>query len=171
VADYLRVVTRDPDTVWQGPVTYLPPPPPAGYPLSRLDELHDPHPARPRLERGQTRHGAAPEQFWSLSFALSEPAWLRSGGFSEAYAGYGGEDTDFGQLLRERGVGLGWTGDARAYHQHHPVSRPPIEHLDDILRNGAVYHRRWGSWPMEGWLTEFERRGLITRRGDSWVRR
>ncbi len=170
VADYHRVVSGDPATVWQGPVTYLPPPPPGGYPLAHLDDLDDPHPGRPLLARGETRRDAVPELFWSLSFALSSEAWSRSGGFCEDYVGYGGEDTDFGQLLRSEGVGLGWTGDARAYHQHHPVSRPPVEHLDDILRNGAIYHRRWGSWPMEGWLSEFERLGLVVQQDHTWVR-
>jgi GT2 family glycosyltransferase len=170
VADYHRLVSNATDTVWQGPVTYLPPPPPTGYELSRLSELDDPHSARPRLPRGQSQRGADPELFWSLSFALSHATWIRSGGFCEDYVGYGGEDTDFGQVLRSQGIDLGWTGDARAYHQHHPVSRPPVEHLDDILRNGEIYQRRWGTWPMEGWLSDFERRGLIVRRDHSWVR-
>jgi len=170
VADYQRVVSRAPGTVWQGPVTYLPPPPEGGYPLADLDHLHDPHPARPRLRRGETRQGARPELFWSLSFALSRSAWARSGGFCEEYVGYGGEDTDFGQVVRAAGLDLGWTGDARAYHQHHPVSRPPVEHLDDILRNAKIYARRWGTWPMRGWLDEFERRGLIAWHGDGWAR-
>jgi GT2 family glycosyltransferase len=170
VADYHRVVSNAPDTVWQGPVTYLPPPPPDGYQLSRLHELDDPHPARPRLNPGETRRGARPELFWSLSFALARSTWLSSGGFCELYVGYGGEDTDFGQVLRSEGIDLAWTGDARAYHQYHPVSRPPIEHLDDILRNAEIYHRRWGTWPMEGWLEEFERGGLVVRQNRSWKR-
>jgi len=61
-------------------------------------------------------------------------------------------------------------GSARAYHQWHPVSDPPVEHLDDILRNGATFFERWGSWPMEGWLAEFERRGLVRKQGETWVR-
>ncbi|GAA4718110.1 glycosyltransferase family 2 protein [Nocardioides conyzicola] len=170
VADYCRLVSTSPDTVWQGPVTYLPPPPAGGYSLATLADLDDPHPARPRLERGETRGDARPELFWSLSFALSGSSWRRSGGFCEEYVGYGGEDTDFGQSLRAAGIDLSWTGDARAYHQYHPVSRPPIEHLDDILRNAKIYERRWGTWPMGGWLEEFERRGLIVWQQDSWVR-
>ncbi|WP_345527726.1 glycosyltransferase family 2 protein [Nocardioides endophyticus] len=170
VADYHRLVSNAPETVWQGPVTYLPPPPAGGYPLAALDAFDDPHPARPRLNRSETRRGASPELFWSLSFALSRESWRRSGGFCEEYVGYGGEDTDFGQILRAEGIDLGWTGDARAYHQHHPVSRPPVEHLDDILRNADIYRRRWGSWPMQGWLDEFERRGLIVRENGAWTR-
>ena len=73
-------------------------------------------------------------------------------------------------MLASRGIPLGWAGSGRAYHQHHPVEQPPTGHLDDLLRNGAVFHRRWGEWPMGGWLREFERRGLVERRGDAWVR-
>ena len=61
-------------------------------------------------------------------------------------------------------------GGARAYHQHHPVSSPPVEHLDDILRNGRLFHERWGEWPMAGWLEEFERRGLVRREDGHWTR-
>jgi hypothetical protein len=60
---------------------------------------------------------------------------------------------------------MGWIGDARAYHQWHPVSRPPVEHLDDIVRNAEIYRARWGTTPMLGWLEAFEDRGLV-RRGE-----
>ena len=62
-------------------------------------------------------------------------------------------------------------GDARTYHQHHPTQEPPVQHLDDILRNGAIFAERWGRWPMGGWLAEFETRGLVERTPDGgWVR-
>ena len=106
----------------------------------------------------------------ALSFAVAADTWQRLGGFCEEYAGYGGEDTDLARSARARGIGLGCVGGARAYHQHHPVSSPPVEHLDDILRNGRLFHERWGEWPMTGWLEEFERRGLIRREGGHWTR-
>jgi hypothetical protein len=56
-----------------------------------------------------------------------------------------------------------WVGGAHAFHQFHPVSDPPVEHLHDIVRNAEIFHQRWGWWPMEGWLTAFHERGLITR--------
>ena len=59
---------------------------------------------------------------------------------------------------------------AHAYHRWHPVSDPPVDHLDDLLRNGAHYARRWGEWPAPGWFAEFERRGLVRRDGEDWVR-
>jgi N-acetylglucosaminyl-diphospho-decaprenol L-rhamnosyltransferase len=77
---------------------------------------------------------------------------------------------DFGQRARAAGLDLHWVGGADAFHQHHPVSDPPVEHLDDILRNGAHFAARWGWWPMEGWLRAFAERGLIRPEGDGWTR-
>lgn len=168
VAGYRTHCTLDRDTVWSGPVTYLPPAGPDGYRLDALTD--DPHPARPNPRRGAWSYDRNPDLFWSLSFALHREAWLRVGGFCELYCGYGGEDTDFAAACQREGLRFGWTGDARAYHQHHPVSRPPVEHLDDILRNARVFFDRWGRWPMLGWLEEFEDRGLIVKSGDRWRR-
>lgn len=158
-----------------GPVTYLraqdrP------YDLDRLSSLRSPHPARPDLPRGQARcaHPGEHVLFWSLSFALSAGTWRglreRFGGFCEEFTGYGGEDTDFAMNLSAHGVALQWVGGADAYHQWHPVSSPPVEHLDDILRNAEVFARRWGWWPMEGWFRAFEQRGLVVADGPGWHR-
>ena len=169
VAGYTDAVERSPEVVWSGPVTYLPPSP-SGYDLGSLASMDDPHPARPAPEPGEHQLGAAPDLFWSLSFALHRQAWLGTGGFCEDYVGYGGEDTDFGQTIVAAGLGLGWNGTARAYHQHHESHDPPLQHVDDILRNGRLFHDRWGRWPMTGWLEEFERRGLVRRAGPHWER-
>lgn len=93
---------------------------------------------------------------------MAWPPFTRSGGFHEAYVGYGGEDTDFGQCAKTAGLDMHWVGGATAYHQHHPVSDPPVEHLADILRNGQIFADRWGRWPMRGWLEAFELEGLVT---------
>lgn len=172
VQAYTDVVCARPRWVWSGPVTYLPPPPREGYP-SHPDQLlawDDPHPARPRPAPGELRHALDPDLFWSLSFALHRDAWRQVGGFCEDYRGYGAEDTDFARSAITHGVGLGTVGAARAYHQHHPVGSPPVEHLDDILRNGRLFHARWGEWPMTGWLEEMARAGLVARAGEHWVR-
>jgi GT2 family glycosyltransferase len=144
-----------------GPVSYLPPRPRGGYRLGTLPHLAAPHPARPAPAAGEVLRGGDHNLFWSLSFALTAGTWHRIGGFCEEYEGYGGEDTDFASSAAEAGVDVWWLGGADAYHQHHPVNDPPTRHLDDILRNGALYKRRWGSWPMRGWLEDFARLGLV----------
>jgi N-acetylglucosaminyl-diphospho-decaprenol L-rhamnosyltransferase len=170
VASYAEAAAREPDLVWSGPVTYLGPPPMGGYPLEGLDLVDDPHPARPDPGPGRVLRNADPDLFWSLSFAVSRRAWELTGGFCEDYVGYGGEDTDFGHTVVAAGLAHAWLGAARAYHQWHPVSTPPVEHLDDILRNARLFHARWGRWPMSGWLSTFEERGLVERRHGGWVR-
>jgi GT2 family glycosyltransferase len=152
------------DALLCGPVTYLPPAGPGGYRPGDLQE--NPHPARPAPAGDEVLVGSDYQLFWSLSFALAAPTWRRIGGFCELYRGYGGEDTDFAQSAAAAGVGLRWVGGAHAFHQHHPVSKPPVQHLHDIVRNAQLFHQRWGWWPMTGWLDAFEARGLIERDAD-----
>jgi hypothetical protein len=160
---YVAVATDD--AVSCGTVGYLPPDPPQDLAAAAV-----PHPARPVPRDDEVIPAGDHRLFWSLSFAITATAWERAGGFSEAYTGYGGEDTDFGQRARAAGLDLHWVGGADAYHQHHPVSDPPVEHLDDILRNGARFAARWGWWPMEGWLRAFAERGLVRPEADGWMR-
>lgn len=144
-----------------GPVTYLEPAGPGGYDLDGLPALDAPHPARPAPRPGEIIPDENPDLFWSLSFALTAGTWQRIGGFCEDYTGYGGEDTDFARVAGRRGCGLAWVGGARAYHQWHPTQDPPVQHVADIVRNANLFHARWGSWPMGGWLEGFRRQGLI----------
>jgi N-acetylglucosaminyl-diphospho-decaprenol L-rhamnosyltransferase len=169
VAGYETSVQDEPQTIWSGPVTYLPPAGRSGYDVSTLPDLDAPHPARPAPPPGVLVRDADPDLFWSLSFAVSAGAWDRVGGFCEEYRGYGGEDTDFARLATARGIGLGWTGTPRAYHQYHPTSDPPVQHLEAIMRNAMLFRRRWGVWPMGGWLEAFERLGLVVRTGEGWA--
>lgn len=131
-----------------------------------------PHPARPRLDADRVLPTLDYSLFWSLSFAVTSRTWRAVGGFCESYRGYGGEDTDFGQRAREAGVGMVWVGGADAYHQYHPVSDPPVEHLDEILMNARTFEARWGWWPMQGWLQAFESAGLIRfdASSEQWTR-
>jgi GT2 family glycosyltransferase len=155
-----------------GQVSYLPP----GFTdhgnADALEQNGVPHPARPVPRRHDVVRTVDYDLFWSLSFAIRTSAWQRVGGFCEAYTGYGGEDTDFGQCARVAGLPMHWVGGATAYHQHHRVSDPPIEHLDDILRNAQTFAGRWGRWPMLGWLEAFESRGLVVfdRAAGTWRR-
>jgi GT2 family glycosyltransferase len=154
-----------------GPVAYLPPPSASGYTLDSLARLGQPHPARPVPPETGTLSAGDHTLFWSLSFAVTAGLWRQLGGFCERYAGYGAEDTDFGQIAAAHGVPLTWVGGAWAYHQYHPAPQPPRQHLHPILRNAAIFHQRWGWWPMSGWLQSFQREGLIhyDPRTQSWV--
>ncbi len=143
-----------------GPVAYLPPPPPDGYRLATLDAWPT-HPARPAPPPGELQLDDRHALFWSLSFAVTTAVWRGLGGFCESYAGYGAEDTDLAMIARQQQRPLCWVGGATAYHQWHPTRRPPTQHLDAILRNGAVFAERWGWWPMEGWFRQFASLGLV----------
>lgn len=145
-----------------GPVGYLPAEAKQG-PLTaeRMAGLALPHPARPVPATGELLYEERYELFWSLSFAMLRSDWHRVGGFCEEYRGYGGEDTDFAWKAKQAGLPLHWVGGAWAWHQHHPVSDPPREHLADIVRNSRLFYRRWGSWPMSGWLEAFRLEGLL----------
>ncbi len=141
-----------------GPVTYLRP----DEPIGNLERRTRPHPARPNPPAGDVTVDDRWALFWSLSFAITATGWEAVGGFHPGYRGYGGEDTDFAMSALDKGFRIAWVGGAHAYHQWHPVSDPPVEHLDDILRNALIFHRRWHRWPMEGWLNAFVGAGLIT---------
>lgn len=164
---YTKALAENPGAVVAGPVTYM-----------EEGELRtvrpDPHPARPNPTVGEIIPAEDYNLFWSLSFACTAETWGRIvdsfGGFDEAFTGYGGEDTDFGRNLREHGIDLLWVGGAHAYHQWHPVSSPPWEHLDDILKNARLFRDKWGQWPMEGWLREFEEAGAIALIDGTWQR-
>lgn len=156
-----------PDALLAGPVTYLGEGVPVPADPRGLDALRSPHPARPDPAPGEVRRGGDHDLFWSLSCAVTASTWDTLGGFHEGYVGYGAEDTDLGRVARSRGVDLVWVGGADAFHQWHPVAQPPVGHLEDIVRNAATFHARWGDWPMPGWLEEFERRGLVARDGET----
>ena len=157
---YVHALQVEPGpSLCSGPVAYLPPPPRGGYELSNLHRITQGHPSRPTPAEDSII-SADPRLFWSLSFAIDARTWHELGGFHERYTGYGAEDTDYGQVAAAHGVQHVWVGGAWAYHQYHPSSDPPQQHLHDILHNARIFHQRWGWWPMRGWLEEFERRGL-----------
>ncbi len=152
-----------------GPTGYLPDPGAPGYDLDALPEARF-HASRPRPAAGSATRGVEHTLFWSLSFATLAVTWATIGGFDEAYRGYGGEDTDFALRAALAGVDLTFVGDALTWHQWHPVSSPPVEHLDDLLRNGAVFAERWGWWPMQGWFEQLASSGLVEPAGAGWRR-
>lgn len=145
-----------------GEVRYLPRMDCEGLPpASVLDAVGVAHPARPDPPSRGWKVEQDPGCLWGLSFALPRRAYLAAGGMDERYVGYGGEETDFAQRLARQGTEFGWVSDARAYHQQHPVCRPPLDKFADIVRNAELYRRTWGRWCMEYWLEQFSRLGLI----------
>ena len=169
VDDYLDAVLRadagavEGPVLWCGEVAYLPPLPAGvqGYPLDSLDAWASPHPARPSPARDTTRFSTDMRLFWSLNFAITARDWQFTGGFCREYVGYGGEDTDLAMTVGAQGGAIGWVGGARAYHQYHPTSSPPWHHLPAIVRNARIFRKRWGWFPMEGWLTAFAEAGAV----------
>ncbi|MGU3663523.1 glycosyltransferase family 2 protein [Methylobacterium sp. A49B] len=145
-----------------GEVLYLPPgalehdPDPAV-----LDRLGRPHPARPALPETGLRPEPDAGQLWGLSFALPSASWRAVGGMDEAFVGYGGEETDLAARLAASGLPTFWVAGARAYHQHHPVHVPPLQHFAPILANAARFRARHGRWCMTYWLSQFREAGLI----------
>jgi N-acetylglucosaminyl-diphospho-decaprenol L-rhamnosyltransferase len=168
LARYHAASLERPDGLLAGPVGYLPPRRGAEYPADdgELARLAVPSPSRPILAPNDLIDATGPELFWSLSFATSRTAWLNTGGFCSEYAGYGAEDTDFAMTAAARGHRLVWVGNAWAWHQDHGPSGPIAEHAGDIVRNANVFHARWASWPMSGWLDRLSAEGVITRDGE-----
>lgn len=160
VPRYVSALKQRPDAVVAGPVTYL------SEGEMRVTDP-DPHPARPNPAPGELVETENYALFWSLSFALTAETWRRIerefGGFDSAYEGYGGEDTDFARELERHRIPLVWVGGAHAFHQWHPVSSPPWEHIEDIVANANRFHAKWGQFPMEGWLEAFEAEGGVVK--------
>lgn len=168
---YVAASLSHPDGLLCGPVTYLE----SVQRPSSPDELAaatNPHPVRPNPATGVVESADSPDYdlFWSLSFAVTPATWTQLGGFDERYEGYGAEDTDLGRRARSLGIPLHWVGGAHAYHQWHPAGSPPWRHLDDILRNGALFAERWGEWPMGGWIDEFVAAGAVEPHGSGYRR-
>ncbi|MES1926829.1 galactosyltransferase-related protein [Salinisphaera sp. T31B1] len=119
------------------------------------------HPARPAPPAHGVRVEPDPGQLWGLSFALTGAAHHAAGGMDEAYVGYGGEETDYAHRLAAAGLRFYWVADALAWHQHHRLHRPPLQHFEAIIANARRFHARWQHWCMDYWLGLFADAGFI----------
>ena len=160
------------DALLCGPVTYLPQGAVLGDCPSGavLDALRAPHAARPDPADGDVVAGDDVDLFWSLSFAVTGATWRTVGGFHPGYAGYGGEDTDFAG--RPGGPAATCSGSA-APTPTTSTTRCPGHRSSTSTpswQNAAVFHRRWGTWPMRGWLDAFADLGLIRATAGGWQR-
>ena len=142
------------DILWSGLLRHLKIGFPSSLATNELDQWSDDDPIRNDLK-------ILPyELFWSLNFGCSKSLFEKIGGFDESYEGYGAEDTDCSFVARKKGVELGIVH-ATAYHQPHSSYNPPLNHLEDIVRNAIVFHEKWDRWPMEGWLAKFVEMGYV----------
>ncbi|MFN3433784.1 MAG: galactosyltransferase-related protein [Sphingomonas sp.] len=161
VADYARFA-GEVDALLMGEVMYLPGGATAGdWSYDGFAAVAEKHSDR----RGPPAEGweACSDYrcFWSLNFAMRRATFLGVGGFDERYAGYGGEDTDFGKTLDQAGVPIAWIKGGLAYHQYHPHHMPPVHHVDSVVRNAQLFEAKWGYRTMGHWLHAFRLMGLI----------
>ena len=131
------------------------------------------HPSRPPIPANGLIEEPDMGMLWGLNFALHRRLFLKVGGLDERFIGYGGEETDFARNLAAVGAKLHWCGGAKAYHQHHTVMRPPLQHFGDIVRNARLFHDKWGDWCMDYWLGQLHEQGYIhwDERGITVLRR
>jgi len=147
--------------LWMGSVGYLPPEAATGlWTFESLDAQAKRHRLLPEMHPTETLNEHRHEMFWSLCFGLTNSTFEQIGGFDESFHGYGAEDTDFSFAARRQGVGFGMIG-ARAYHQHHAMCHPPLNHFQQIVQNALRFREKWNSWPMQSWLQAFAARGLV----------
>ena len=145
------------DILWSGRVRYLDEAAMCNAALwQQMPSLSKPDPVREKLSCFSY------ELFWSLNFGCSQNVFKSIGGFDEQFIGYGAEDTDFAFSARAAGVELG-TSDGMAYHQYHSSYAPPLNHFENIVHNAERFREKWDTWPMEGWLNQFEDMQLLVR--------
>ena len=161
VASYMRGLKETDNAVLQGEVSYLPALDRNLFDYDAFAAKGQLHPSRPEIPDAELRHEPDMGKLWGLNFALQRRLFLKVGGLDERFVGYGGEETDFARGLAEQGAQLMWCGGARAYHQHHEVMRPPLQHFNDIIRNARLYKEKWGEWCMDYWLGQLHDRGFI----------
>ena len=141
----------------------------AGLDFALFDRLSVRHSDRQEPPEAGLRACEDYRCFWSLNFAIHRNDWDASGGFDEGYLGYGGEDTDFGRTVAERGMGIWWLKGARVYHQYHPHCMPPIHQIASVIRNADYFASKWGHRTMEHWLYAFRLMGLIENGSDGLI--
>lgn len=153
------------DALLTGEIWYLPPGRVSGTDFAALRRRARIHPARPPAPSDRVDLSLRHEMVWGLSMAMRRASFECVGGFDEGYHGYAGEDTDLAVAFRDRGIPAGVVGGAQVLHQHHDSWEPPLHQFTATLANARRFRIKWGTWPMQGWLDQFEDMGLIQRSG------
>lgn len=167
VENYSKVLSTNKDGIFMGEVFYLPALDASLATEKDFGETARRHPSKVPYAGQEVEEEPDFGELWGLSFALHRDCFASAGGFDERFYGYGGEETDFGCSLQDAGYHLFRVPDAAVYHQHHPVSIPPLPHFDSIVRNATLFHQKRGRWCMDYWLDQFATMGLITWGPDS----
>ncbi len=149
-----------------------------GLDVARLDKLAEANPERPCAGEIIDGSVAAPggaaipcrdyRALWGDNFAVPAREFARIGGFDERYEGPGGEDTDFARAAMSAGLPLAFAQGAKAYRQHRAEAVPPLEHLDTILANAALFEGKWNRKALEEQLRAFAMMGLIAQTPEGW---
>ncbi|CAN5751398.1 glycosyltransferase [soil metagenome] len=160
-APSLAAALDEVDALATGEVWYLPPDRPTDFEPGVLRTMGRAHPHRERPPVQGWRASDHHEQVWGLHMAFRRTTFERLGGFDETYQGYAGEDTDLAFTARVAGVPVALVAGAEVFHQHHDVWEPPVQQLRATLANATIFRRKWGRWPMEGWLAELDELGFI----------
>lgn len=168
-ADNIHSGLAQVDALLAGDVRYLPADADLRLPIDSLSRLARPHPRRPRPpdQPGRVDLSLPHGLVWGLCMAVRASTFAEIGGFDESYLGYAGEDTDLGRAMKASGRPAGHVGGATILHQHHDSFEPPLHQMAATVLNAQRYRDKWGDWPMQGWLAQFERLGLIFWGADS----
>ncbi|WP_129077308.1 glycosyltransferase family 2 protein [Anaerobacillus alkaliphilus] len=78
--------------------------------------------------------------FCTGNVSLSKYLFQKVGGFDEQFTGYGFEDWDLGFRLYKEGAKFIHNGNAKAYHQEHPISK---SNWQDVCRNQYNFQSRY----------------------------
>lgn len=92
-----------------------------------------------RLVPADKLYHSAYECAFAGNFALSRDVFLQIGGFDERFAGWGGEDLDFGERAVQAGFQIHFLLDAWGEHQQHGRSDAFHEHTAEARGHGYVF--------------------------------
>ena len=141
----------------------LPPDGPRRASTTRTRPVRHPGPG----ERSWSRD---PDLFWSLSFAVhADGLAAQSAASARGTPATALRTPTSPQAAASGRLWAGWGTRAPTTSTTRP-GRRRCSTSTTSCATGAIFAERWGRWPMDGWLAEFERWGLVRREDGHWVR-